>query len=121
MNKQNGFTLLELVIAIVIIGILVAIAIPQYTSYLEKAACEDGKSLLLQGSAVMERSRARNNGAYNANVALPGNTKEFGIAVGSVTASAYTLTATAIGRLSGDLTLTATNARNGSLKAKCSW
>jgi len=36
-NKQSGFTLIELIIAIAIIAILAAIAIPSYTQYTTKA------------------------------------------------------------------------------------
>lgn len=121
MNKQNGFTLIELIIAVVIIGILAAIAVPSYTNHLERAACEDGKALITGAANAMERRRAQNNASYDANTALPANTNEFGIAVNVASATAYTLTATAGGRLNGTLTLTATGARGGDLAGQCNW
>ncbi|MDO9617657.1 MAG: prepilin-type N-terminal cleavage/methylation domain-containing protein [Pseudomonas sp.] len=121
MNKQNGFTLIELMIAVTIIGILAAIAIPSYTQYLDRAACEDGKALISGAANAMERRRAQNNARYDASTVLPTNTREFGIAVANVAANAYTLTATATGRLNGVLTLTATGARGGDLAGQCNW
>lgn len=121
MKKNNGFTLLELMMVVSIIAVLTLIAVPSYTRYMERAACEDGKALLSGAANAMERGRAQNNGSYAANTTLPSSTSEFGVAASGVTATAYTLTATAAGRLSGTLTLNAANVRGGSLAGTCTW
>ena len=45
-ENKKGFTLVELVIVIVIVGILSAISVPVYRGYVEKAVMAEGKTLL---------------------------------------------------------------------------
>ena len=46
MKKTKGFTLVELVIVIVIVGILSVVAVPIYRGYTRKAMATEGKALL---------------------------------------------------------------------------
>lgn len=45
MRKQHGFTLIELMIVIAIIGILLAIAVPAYQDYSARARASEGLAL----------------------------------------------------------------------------
>lgn len=119
--KETGFTLIELMMVILIIGILSAIAIPNYQGYLRRTTCEDAKATLIGAANVLERFRAQNNTYVNPPLAASGYTQspvdgaaQFTIAVNpaATTTTSYLLTATptATGRLAGRGTLTLTSA-----------
>lgn len=60
MKGKLGFTLIELMVVILIIGILAAIAYPFYSRYVRTAARADAQSQMLKLAGDLERWRAKN-------------------------------------------------------------
>ena len=56
MNRK-GFTLIELLVVVLIIGILAAIALPQYFKAVEKSRATEALSIMGSLAAAMERAR----------------------------------------------------------------
>ena len=63
MRSNKGLTLIELLVVIVIIGILAAIAVPLYTTNMQRARRSDAKTALEQVRAAQEMWRAE-RGTY---------------------------------------------------------
>jgi type IV pilus assembly protein PilE len=53
--KKRGFTLIELMIVITVIGVLSAIAYPSYTQYVIRGKRSEGRAALLDTAAKLER------------------------------------------------------------------
>lgn len=67
-GKRRGFTLIELMIAVVVIAILAAVGYPSYVDYINRGKRAEGKSALLRAAQQMERYYSLNN-CYPSNTA----------------------------------------------------
>lgn len=104
-STERGFTLVELMIAVMIISVLAVIAVPQYNRYVQRSHRVNAQMALLQAAHWLERAMT-GAGVYPA--AVPANllivdgnryTMAYAPANGN---STYTLTATAGSLQDGD-------------------
>ncbi len=70
MKNIKGFTLIELMIVVVIVGILAAIAFPSYQDSVRKSRRADAKSTLLATAQILERCFTEFNSYTNTNCSI---------------------------------------------------
>jgi type IV pilus assembly protein PilE len=101
LEHRKGFTLIELMIVVAVIGLLAAIAFPSYQDSLRKGRRADAKAALLDLTQFTERYYTQNN-TYS-NITLPynqtptnGSTKYYDLSFASATQTTFTLQAAPI-------------------------
>ncbi|MGX5174414.1 type IV pilin protein [Aliikangiella sp. IMCC44653] len=131
-QKMKGYTLIELMIVIAIIGVVASFAYPSYTNYVIRAKRSDAMAALMNAAQAMERFKT-NNFNYNVGddittvfadqVPVDGGEAYYTLSVDNNDAGTqYTLTATPTGSLAGkDSPLTLTHTGQRGWGAKTCW
>lgn len=101
MRQQTGFTLMELMIAVSITGILAMIALPAYQQYILKANRSEAIEILANTAVALERQFTNTNSYLGLDIPGQSSNDHYKI-TSEVTATTFTLTATAQGRQDKD-------------------
>jgi type IV pilus assembly protein PilA len=97
-SEESGFTLVELLVVMLILGLLIAVAIPTFFNQKQKANDADSKAMAHTAQTAIETYATDHNGSYlNADLtalqAIEG-TVDATVAVSGATATGYTITVT---------------------------
>ena len=111
--KSRGFTLVELMITVGIIGVLTAVAVPSYRNHVMRSKRSEATVILLRIQSAQEKFFLQNN-AYSANLA---GAPPAGLGMVTVTeAGNYNL---AVARVGNGFTATATATSGQAYDTKC--
>lgn len=117
--RAKGFSLIELIIVVAVVGILAAIAYPSYQESSAKSKRRDAQAALLGLASAMERYYTQNNGTYAdsadastkpiaglypSQAPLDGSVKYYDLTITGEDADSYVLSAVPIpgGGMAGD-------------------
>lgn len=130
MRRNKGFTLIEVMIVVVIVGILAAVAIPNYSDYVTRSKTTEAVSALSDAKVRMEQYFQDNRyyssdgaaGSTDCGVTMPATTHFTFACVSSNNGQAYVWTATGTLAMVGfTYTINQVNARGSSTSAAAIW
>jgi type IV pilus assembly protein PilE len=124
--RNAGFTLVELMVAVAILAIVAAVAIPIYTQYSQRTYRAEAQADLMTCAQALERYAAQNFTYVGANIGDLCDPRSeaqgrYNITLVAATADEFELQATAIGAMAGTGDLTLDSAGNRTWDGNPSW
>lgn len=104
-QRQRGFTLIELMVAVAIIGVLAALAYPSYTEHVRKGRRADAQAALMELAQQLERHYTLHNSyaaATLASAVIDRVSAYYTITLSAQQAQSFTLEAKPTSRQSAD-------------------
>ncbi len=93
MKRVNGFTLTELMIALAIVAIIAAVAIPSYQGNVQKTRRSEATAALLENAQLLERCFSMRATYVGCTISSGNTTNNFYTLSSTLTAATYDLTA----------------------------
>ena len=126
MRRNKGFTLIEVMIVVVIVGILAAVAVPNYSEYVIRSRVPEAIAGLSDMRVRMEQYFQDNRtyvGACVAGTAAPlATATNFTFSCSNLTTATYTITATGSGPMAGfAYAVDQSNARSTTMTSPSTW
>ncbi|MES2979935.1 MAG: type IV pilin protein [Pseudomonadota bacterium] len=128
LRRAGGFTLIELMVTVAIIGILAAVAYPAYTDQIRKSRRAEAQALLMNISARQQQSLLDTRGYVSTttglNITIPTTVTQnytVSITVGTGTSPTFTATAVPAGKQVGDSCATLTINQTGAKTPATCW
>lgn len=118
-QMQKGFTLIELMIVVAIIGILAAIALPAYQDYTTRAKVSEVMLAASSARTTVAEAASLTTGTTMPTLSEVSIDSQVSKYVSGVAYNAGVITATATGGVSGTITMTGTKASNGQVTWVC--
>lgn len=96
-GNAKGFTLIEILVVVAVLGLLAAIALPAYSNYTMRSNRAEARATLVEAAQIAERFFVRNNTYVGAGADLPASSPHglYTIAFNAPAATQFTITATA--------------------------